>query len=298
MIVPSLKELSGKVYVGGLDYEKPRPSIPKELTEYLIHQHKNIEKADHTKLFKYWYGGRKVVHLNLEGWKLLGDVHSIGCFSVRLKKLSLTHIRSLSNENIFSIISKTRCLVHLNLSYTNVNLDTEEEFLKFYQLKFLDLTGCNRLLCGGLKKLLRATPKLETLLLRRVCRSFSDFSDWWPRSLKHISLSDNSSLSNQGVGIVLQDCRRLQVLDISRTNITFKGLMNIRHQDLGILVIAECHNIGLKELFRIIKVYEGLNTIRLSKTRKVDREILQADLATISWGKGRNWVEGIQEALA
>ena len=147
-----------------------------------------------------------------------------------MKTLNLQHFTRLTDQGLLKILSMCgNNLQDLDISFTDITGQGLDEVQgKFGKMKELNLQNCTRVTNQGLLKLLRICGNKVQLLNISATQISGQGLDQPSEkfvNLKTLNLHYCSRLTDQGLLKILKICgSKLQNLDISRTNITGKGL--------------------------------------------------------------------------
>jgi F-box/leucine-rich repeat protein 2/20 len=240
---------------------------------------------------------KELACLDLSTWRISDELlSSIAMGGLPLRKLVLQQCFGYSYAGIFSLLSKCRCIQHLNFKMTQSLNDQHVIQLSRYlgDLLSINLSNCRMLTESTLFALVRNCPSLReinmehTSIGKNIVENSGSLMDFgvYPQ-LKSLHLAANSWLKDENINTFAFFFPNLQLLDLRCCNgISEKGIgqvlrrcCKIRHLNLtGLKSVSLRMNFKVSTLEVLNLSRSGIDDISLYLISKSCYGLLQLDL--------------------
>ncbi|GAU16182.1 hypothetical protein TSUD_298120 [Trifolium subterraneum] len=238
---------------------------------------------------------KELACLDLSTWRISDELlSSIAMGGLPLRKLVLIRCTGHSYAGIFSLLSKCRCIQHLNLRLTQFLNDQHVVQLSPYlsDLLSINLSNCKMLTESTLFALVRNCPSLREIKMsstsigKNIVEDSDSLMDFgvYPQ-LKSLDLAFSSCLRDENINTFALIFPNLQFLDLSSCNgISEEGIgqvlrrcCKIRHLNLsGLKSLRMDFKVSTLEVLNLSR--SGIDDISLYFISKSCSGLLQLDL--------------------
>jgi len=213
-----------------------------------------------------------------------GLLYSIAIKGLPLKKLVLGHCTGYSENGILSLLSKCRCIEHLDIQKGEcLNNYAVNDFSLFLgKLVSINVSHGRNLSELSLLSLVGRCPLLNEIYMENTnigemglglenYRPLLDFVVNPQMKMKRLHLANNSLLNDETIKLFASICPNLQLLDLGDCRCISKGIVEVlRFCKITHLNLTLCPRVNLHGMSFEVPKLEVLN---LSKTKVNDKKL-------------------------